>query len=316
MQSTWKKILTSLILAFTIFFSFWFVQSTYSAPSNGKYLDKIKDKSDIKLSEAWWAKESIYKLSVDIAKTIKIIFYLIAVVYFMIIAIKLIVASNTEEEVSNFKKWFLWISIWIVLMNIAEFIVKSVYKKNLSLNNPYSSGINKLPDFANNLNENLINPLIKLLEFGTAFFFIIIMIFAFFRLVTSNWDEEKAKTGKMTILYAIIWFVVVKIASSLVFAVYGWCSKYNKLANIFWATCNNGSNLSGFAEIIFNVINWMNSFVAVVVIILVIFVWAQIIFSNWDEEKLTKAKKSILYIIIWIAILLFNYLILTFFFNV
>jgi flagellar basal body-associated protein FliL len=48
---------------------------------------------------------------------------------------------------------------------------------------------------------------------------------------------------------------------------------------------------------------------------MIIYTWAQIIFSNWEDEKIKTAKKSILYIIIWIVILIMNYFILTFFFT-
>jgi flagellar basal body-associated protein FliL len=46
---------------------------------------------------------------------------------------------------------------------------------------------------------------------------------------------------------------------------------------------------------------------------MIIYTGSQIIFSAWDEEKMKKAKSSILYILIWIFILTMNYLILTFF---
>jgi hypothetical protein len=46
---------------------------------------------------------------------------------------------------------------------------------------------------------------------------------------------------------------------------------------------------------------------------MILFAGAQILFSNWDGEKLKKAKNTIIYVAIWIAILVCNYLILTFF---
>jgi len=46
---------------------------------------------------------------------------------------------------------------------------------------------------------------------------------------------------------------------------------------------------------------------------MIIYAGAQIIFSNGDEEKIKKAKTSLIYIVIGIFILMVNYLILTFF---
>ena len=56
----------------------------------------------------------------------------------------------------------------------------------------------------------------------------------------------------------------------------------------------------------------MNWFVWIAVILMIVYAWIQVLFSAWDEEKLWKAKSSIIYIVIWIAILIMNYFILTF----
>jgi hypothetical protein len=43
------------------------------------------------------------------------------------------------------------------------------------------------------------------------------------------------------------------------------------------------------------------------------YAWSLVLLSAWDEEKLKKAKSMILYVAIWVLLLAFNYLILTFF---
>ncbi len=304
-----KKIFTTLILVIAIFFTFW-SSETFAVKD---YLRELKsdysaNRNDILKSESSYFSSSwrwISKLTADIANALRSVFFIIAIVYFFIIAIRLIFSSNTEEEIQNFKKWIIWISVWIVVVNIASVFVRNIY-------NPRwveISNINyiKLSWYWNDLVSQIILPLVKVLELSTAFFFILIAIYSFYRLVSSNWNEESAKAWKMTILYAVIWFLVVKVAADLVFALY-WNCKWN-IARLFWATCN----LNQSTNIVASFINWLNSFVALTVIIMVIFTWAQVMFSNWDDEKLTKAKKSIIYIAIWIWILVFDYIILTFF---
>jgi intracellular septation protein A len=56
----------------------------------------------------------------------------------------------------------------------------------------------------------------------------------------------------------------------------------------------------------------MNSFVGIIVIIMIMYAGATLLFGG-DEEKFKKAKNTILYIVIGIAILVLNYFILTFF---
>lgn len=303
-----KKIFVKIIFALSVSIACCFVFSDWVWASVIR-LDWLKSREDITISQIGNNGKSLQNLALKIADSVKKVFYVIASIYFIIITIKLVISDNTEEELGNFKKWVLWISVWIIVMNLAYYFVNTIYNPSF-IENPKSVSMN-INGYAEALLKNIIYPIVKLLETAASFFFIFIAIFAFFRLVTSNGNEEEAKRWKMSILYAIIWFILIIISSELVFAVYGDC-KYSQIARIFWTTCKKSAELSGAVEIIVKVINWMNSFVAIVVILMIIYSGIQIIFSGWDEEKISKAKKSIIYIIIWIAILVANILILTF----
>ncbi|MBS9775362.1 hypothetical protein KGV52_01455 [Candidatus Gracilibacteria bacterium] len=273
-------------------------------------LEDLKDKDkkrDINL-DSFNGKKGVYEAIIKIAKDIREIFYIIASLYFFIITLRLITASNTEEELGKFKKGILWISIGILVINLAIYIVDLVYKP---------AGEQDTPDFtsiANNLLTGLAYPLIKLLETATAFFFLLVALFAFFRLITSNGNEEEAKRGKMTILYAVLGIILIVIASELVFAVYGNCSgNLSQFASLLKTSCKASANLGGITEIIVNIIKWLNGFVAVIVILMIIYSGGRLMISGGEDEVVSKAKKSIIYIIIGIAILIMNYFILTFF---
>ncbi len=45
---------------------------------------------------------------------------------------------------------------------------------------------------------------------------IIIIIYAWFNLLTSIWDEDKAKKSKQIIMYAILWIALIYIAGPLI----------------------------------------------------------------------------------------------------
>lgn len=267
------------------------------------FLDDLKWSEDIK---TWTRGEkSVIELLYTVAKDLKTVMYLVAGLYFMIITIRLIFSENTEEWVTNFKNWIIWISLWIVVMQIAYFFVNTLYAREVWW------------ALASNFTRDIIKPLIKVLETATSFFFILIAIYAFFRMITSNWDEEKAKEWKMTIFYALIWFVVIKLAKEIVYAVYwqvdckeawpGWIFQFA------WSKCIADNDLTWVVEIVVRLINWMNGFVWILVLVIIIYAWMQVFFSNWDEEKLSKAKRAIIYVAIWVWILAFNFLILTFF---
>lgn len=273
------------------------------ASSNGNsikldLLDNLKGEQDINV----WnnGEESVINLLYTIAKDIKTIFYILSWLYFLVIVIKLIFASNTEEEVWNFKKGLMWITIWIVFMQISYYFVNVLYAKEVWW------------ALATSFTNSIINPIIKALETAASFFFLLVAIAAFYKIITANWDEEKVKSWKMSIFYWLIWFIVIKIANEIVTSVY-WIIDCDATIQTNWNKCIAENQLSWVSEIIVNIINWMNNFVGIILIIMIIYAGVQVLFWTWDDDRLSKVKKSITYIVIWIGILVLNYFILTFF---
>ena len=259
-------------------------------------LNKLKNSTtDFTVAE-WW-KKWIYNSLIRIARDLKNLFFIIAWLYFLILVIKLLFSDKTEEEASNFKKWIIWTSVWILITQIAFYFVNVLFGKDITI------------ELASNFIDIIIKPLIALLETSASFFFLAVMIYAFFIMVTANWDEEKTKSWKMSVLYAAVWFIIVKISKALVSTMY-W--KTN-CTNILQTNCINQTNIEWFAGIVVNLIDWMNWFVWIIIILMIIYAGFLTITSAWDEDKLKKAKASIIYISIWLAILITNYLILTFF---
>jgi len=269
---------------------------------NNPYLNQLWNNWDIKAWADW--ERSIYYLLFSIAKDLKTVFYILAWLYFLILVIRLLTSENTEEASTNFKKWLIWITLWIIVMQLAFYFINILYARDVWW------------ALANNLIKNLINPIIKILETAASFLFVLIAIYAFYSIITANWDEEKVKKWKMSVVYAIIWFIVIKLSKELVHASY-WkidCNEHTILwiIQISWNKCNTVNQIGWIWDIVVKLINWMNWFVWIIVILMIIYAWVQILFSAWDQEKLDKAKKSILYIFIWIAVLILNYFILSF----
>lgn len=304
MKKTIKIIFITLILSLSFFattnwsdenLNIWSVNGPWNADNNSA-LDGIKGWGFIGIS--WWWEKAAYNLIVTIARDLKNLFFIISTIFFFLIIVKLIFTQNTEEESEKFKKWLIWISLWIVVMQISYSFVLILF------DNWVWQGV------AFNFINNIVNPFIEILSMAASFFFIAMAIYAFYKLVTANWNEEKATAGKNTIIYAIIWFVIIRFSKEIVEATYwklwGSCSLISSNCLSIW-------DLEWFAKIIADIINRINWFVAIIVIIMIIYAWMNILLWWWDEEKLKKAKSSILYIAIGILILVINYLILTFF---
>lgn len=312
-----KNLLKTLIFLLSIF-SFISVEAVEFIPSvdniqiwawsnsnqnNNKYLDDLLWEWDITVWTKW--ERSVIELLYTIAKDFKTIVYILSWLAFLIVAIKLLFSEKSEEDVSTFKKAIIWISLWIVVMQSAYSYVNVLYARDFWW------------ALASSFTSNIIKPFIKVLETAVSFFFVLISIYAFYRIITSSWDEDKAKEGKMTIFYALIWFVVVKLSKEIIYAVY-WqvdCEMWST-GGIFqynWSKCIADNDLSWVTEIVVRVINWLNSFVWIIVLLMIIYAWLQVLLSSWDEEKLEKAKNIIKYIVFWLIILVVNFLILTFF---
>ena len=308
------KFLTKILFIFILIFSPFIASNTYAivdsetsnlttwadewtnqSLENNNALKNLKN-ATTDFTVAKWGQEWIYNTLIRIARDLKNLFFMIAWVYFLVLVIKLLFSEKTEEASSNFKKWVIWISIWIMVTQIAYYLISILFDKDVNI------------ELATNFIDIIIQPFISLLETSASFIFIFIMIYAFFRIVTANWDEEQAKSWKMSVLYAIMWFVVIKVSKKLVDAVY-WKTSCSSHTNI---NCSNTTDIKWIAEIIVNIINWMNGFIWLIVIILIIYAWFMVLTSVWDEEKLKKSKSIIMYIAIWLFILVANYLILTF----
>ena len=237
----------------------------------------------------------IFNTLIRIARDLKNIFYIIATIFFLVISLRLIFASNTEEATEGFKKWIIWITLGLIVMQLAFIFVDVLANRAIGAT------------LAKSLYDTIVSPLVMLLLTLASIFFLAMAIFAFYRLVTANGNEEAVSSWKMTIIYAIIWFIIVRFAKEIVEAFYG------RLTICWWGNVCNILEISAGVNIIITIINWLNGFVAIVMIIMIIYAGVQIMLSHGDEEKIKKWKNSLLYIFIGMLILITNYLILTFF---
>lgn len=281
----------------------WWGGNESSAAANN---DKLQDFNGGQFIDVVWSggEEWVYNTMIAIARDIKNLFYAIATVYFLVIVLKLIFASNTEEEIGNFKKWILWITIWLIIMQIAYAFALIMFDKWVSAR------------LGASLLEHLVWPFIALLQTLASIFFIAVAVFAFYRLVTANGNEEAVKSGKMTILYAIVGFMIIRFARTVVEAFYGRisCDSFSLgFITVEGTNCINEVTISQWVDIIITILNYFNGFVAIVVMVMIIYSGSQILMSTGDEEKIKKAKSSLLYIAIGMFLLVFNYLLLTFF---
>lgn len=252
------------------------------------------DKNFFSISDTWekWIKNLLF----NIARDVRIVIFTIVVLIWMIMVFRFLFSEQSEKSAWNFKKWFLWATIWLVVIQIPYSFYSVVFDKEVNVN------------LANSIQIKLIQPFLNLLMFLVSFVFISISIYAFFRIITAWWEEEKIKKWKTTIIQAIIWYIVIKVSETLVEnTLVVWCSSW------LWVTNNCEQKITQNSQVIFDIINWFNTFVALAIVLMVIYAWFLIVTSAWDEEKYKRAKWIMIYIWVWVLVLFASYLILTFF---
>lgn len=242
-----------------------------------------------------WLKNLLFR----IARDAKILIYWLILLLWVIVVMKLIFSKGWDDDFKKLKRWVLRWSVWIIVMQTSTVVYSVLFDKWVDTT------------LANSFNKNLITPFINLLYMLAAFIFIFVAIIAFYKIITAWWNDEWIKKWKSTITQALIWFIVIKFAKVLVDNTFNPdCSNWTFI--IYWWTkvCEN---ITDNAKIIITIINWINWFLAVVIVLMIIYAWFLYITSGWAEDKQKKAKNIIIYTAIWLLILVASYLILTFF---
>lgn len=159
--------------------------------------------------------------------------------------------------------------------------------------------------------DRVIYPFVHLLEILASFAFLAMAFFAFYRIVTAGGDDEQVKTGKRTILYAILGFLLIKLPGVLIKAVYGEAKCDTPL--IFSVCRIKDPQLSGSITVFTTIINYINGFLALVIVLLIIYAGFLVLTSAGDDEKVKKAKNIVKYIVIGTLLLVSSYILFNFF---
>jgi hypothetical protein len=242
-----------------------------------------------------------------IAFQIKNFFIAIAVIFLIVGVIRLLFSSNDEEETKKWRKSIIWVSVGIFVMQIAFSVWNTLILKDSTATIGSSLGW----EFW----VNIFSPIVNLLQMLAAFGFLLMAIWAFFTRVSAAGDEEKIKKSNNTIIYAIIGLLLIKIPYILVRSFYGRPGCENSAGGfITIGTCDiKEVDLAGGIGIVGKIFTFFNTFLSVICVILVIYAGWLVLISGGDEEKLKKAKSTVLYIILGFIVLVASHAIFRFF---
>lgn len=221
----------------------------------------------------------IRNVLINLFKQGAIIVFIIALAVAFISVIKLLSSGSGEEDFSGWIKTLAWSVMGLFLISIAYtairmFETRVFSTESISGQTVYDAVI------------NIIYPVLNFLRYIAATVFFMVAIFAFYQIVTSSGDEEKFGTGKNTFIGAIIGFIVMMIAEPLVRIAYGGgkCGG-NTIFGISTNCTNRSFDVSGTFGIIAKIIVFLNGFIALITLIMIMYAGFLILTGGGDEEK-------------------------------
>lgn len=301
-----KKIIYIFIITLLFTFSIGLTNAwtfEFNWTSWTKYNESVKAKiekvSTTIVSENEDLATNIEENWINILKAIKWVVWWVLIIFMVYIWVMMIMSMwSDEEQLSSAKRQLRYTLIAFLFINIPWALFTSFHKESSSTttvdqrmsNSTFTSDaqwanilINE-DVFVYTINENII-LFMKVLIWFIA---ISVIIFAWLKILTARWREEQVTEAKWKIIYSIAWLVFIWIAE-------------------VWKNIAFSWNIDDWKNLFEQLWNLALYFAWPVWIFFLILAWYYLITSNWDEEKIKKAKNIVINTVIATIILLASY---------
>lgn len=111
---------------------------------------------------------------ITIARDLKNVVTLLAVVYLFIMVIKIIFSNGGEEDVKKWRLGILYASLGIVMMQVAYVLISTLFDRPVT-------GVTAF-DFL----EKVVYPFVRMLELLASFAFLAMAFYAFYLIITAG----------------------------------------------------------------------------------------------------------------------------------
>lgn len=203
--------------------------------------------------------------------------------------LRLISAGATEEEVKRLKSGIVGIAIGIFVMQTAATLI-GFFLSEQSVNG----------QVAYNIYEKILAPLAQFLMSFGQIAFLFMATWAALRLATAAGRDEKIKNAKVMLVSAIIGFLLLQIPKVIVTLFYGNPEKRGDEILL-------NPDISGIASALADILRYVNGFLALSIVLMIIYAGARMALSGGDEESLKKAKSMVIYIVIGCILLVASF---------
>lgn len=247
-----------------------------------------------------WVRDFLIEIANKIMVPIIIVIWvLVAILWFY----KIMFSSNEEEQ----RKWvgfLIWWVVWIMIMMSALFITRTLFW------NFWTSLETDWVWLANMLYSNIVFPFFKIASYLIVWILFVILLIQAFKLLFWK-SEEASRSAKTIFVWNILWIILLLSSTQIVELVYGkrqelWTNT-SWLWNI-WEWILSNRNI----DFITNVINWWISFIAFIVLVIIIYQTFLLLTKPDDEDTMKKLRKNFVYVFIWVLVIWWGFLITNF----
>lgn len=284
-----KKILKILIILGLLLSNFYVTQVNAGVP----WLKDVQWNENI-TSVSIDSKKSVGDILLSILKILKTVLWWVLLIFIVYTWAQMMMSMwSDEEELKTAKRQIRYSIIWIIFINIPWSLYEAFYSENKNTINSNISDFGVTPvsnlflntaSFNTTFNDNII-LFVKVLISWVAVFMLTV---AWIKILLARWRDEELSKWKHKIIWSMIWLIFVWFIEGWQKVVYKW--SISDLGNMFETL----ANLALF-------------FAWPVAIIYLILAWYYYISSNWDEEKIKKAKNIVINIVFATVIILASY---------
>lgn len=147
-------------------------------------------------------------------KDLAIIIFVLAVILAFVATIRLLTSPNNEEDFTTWMQTLIWSLAGLFIISIAytviqQFEIRVTSTQTFSGQTVYATVI------------NIVYPILNFLRYMAGICFLLSAIYAFYRIVTSMGDEERATDGRKVFIGSVFGFIIMMIAEPIVRIAYG-----------------------------------------------------------------------------------------------
>lgn len=288
---------------FKILIFLWIISSIFTitdvncANLNVDWTNKI-DRVSINIESTWDPVEDIDNILQRILWLVKLVFEWVLIVYIVYAWIQMIMSMWSDEDALTKSKTSIRYSVLALVFINIPFALSQVFIKNSgtmwevwNYNPSWASWVST----DNNLFINTFNfwktlnwDIIWFIEVALSAITILLIIFYWIKIILSNWKEEDLTKSVNKITWSIGWLVFIWFIEVWKRFVFNW-------------------NISDWAEIFSTFSNLALFFAGPIAISFLTLAAYYYITSNWNEDKVKKAKSIVINTVIATVILLASY---------